>query len=135
MASEQLALVIVAAIWAALNTIVSAYRVVNARRDIIITGVLEGEKLSLEHRRLLFRNDWLPLKFGVALASLLFTIVLLLVPQLTATQIASVRVVSYLAALGPLGSFIGFGILGLSDYRFIRRTLERAEAEGAAVRS
>ena len=71
MASEQLALVMIAGIWAALNTLISAMRVVNEKRDVIVTGVFNKEKLSLEHRSVMFQNDWIPLKFGVALTSLL----------------------------------------------------------------
>ena len=74
--SEQLALVMIAGIWAALNTLISAMRVVNEKRDVIVTGVFNKARLSLEHRHIMFQNDWIPLKFGVALTSLLFAFVL-----------------------------------------------------------
>jgi hypothetical protein len=38
MGSDQLALVMVAGIWAAPNTLVSAYKVVNEKRDVIVSG-------------------------------------------------------------------------------------------------
>lgn len=127
MASEQLALVIVASVWAALNTLVSAYRVVNDKRDVIVTGRFNGEELSLSHRRLMLRNDWVPLKYGIALASLIFGLVLLAIPQLAESPDLWITRVSYVAALGPLLSLVGFGVLGISDYRFLRKTLAQAE--------
>ncbi len=124
MASEQLALVMIAGIWAALNTLVSAMRVVNDKRDVIVTGVFEKERLSLEHRWIMFQNDWIPLKFGVAFTSLLFAFVLYAVPSLAANSNAAMIRVSYIAALGPLLSFLLIAGLGWRDYRFIRRTLK-----------
>ncbi len=124
MASEQLALVMIAGIWAALNTLVSAMRVVNDKRDVIVTGVFEKERLSLEHRWIMFQNDWIPLKFGVAFTSLLFAFVLYAVPSLAANSNAAMIRVAYIAALGPLLSFLLFAGLGWRDYRFIRRTLK-----------
>lgn len=128
MASEQVALVIVAGIWAALNTLVSAYQVVNDKRDVIVTGVYKGERLSLDHRRLMLRNDWIPLKFGVALTSLIFALILFAIPQLAQTPDAWMMRVSYVAALAPFFSFLGFGALGISDYRFIKNALNEAGA-------
>jgi hypothetical protein len=126
MANEQLALVIVASIWAAFNTLVAAYRVVNEKRDVLVTGRQHGDELSVEHRRLMFQNDWIPLKFGVALASLMFSVVLVSIPRLAQTTDVWVTRVSTLAALAPLFSFLGFGILGFRDYQFIRMTLKSA---------
>lgn len=126
MATEQLALVIVAGIWAALNTLVSAYRVVNEKRDVIVTGVSDGQKLSLEHRRLMFKNDWIPLKFGIALVSLVFGLVLAAIPMLSQTPNVWIVRISYAAAIAPFVSFFGFGVLGFSDYRFIQRMLDKA---------
>ncbi len=123
MASDQLALVMIAGIWAALNTLVSAMRVVNDKRDVIVTGVFNEQKLSLEHRKLMFQNDWIPLKFGVALTSLLFAFVLYAVPSLAANADTAIIRVAYLAALGPLLSFLLIAGLGWRDYQFIRRTL------------
>ena len=127
MASEQLALVMIAGIWAALNTMVSAMRLVNDKRDVIVTGVFNKQKLSIEHRYIMFHNDWIPLKFGVALTSLLFAFVLYMVPSLTEDQNSLLVQVAYVAALGPLFSFFLFAGLGWRDYRFIRQTLKEAE--------
>lgn len=123
MDSGQLALVMVAGIWAALNTLVSAYKVINEKRDIIVTGRFNGEDLSLAHRRLMLQNDWIPLKFGIAVVSLLFALVLYSVPYLTNEPSALLRLLASMSALGPFASFAAFSILGLRDYKFIKKTL------------
>ncbi len=128
MASEQLALVMIAGIWAALNTLISAMRVVNEKRDVIVTGVFNDAKLSIEHRFIMFHNDWIPLKFGVALTSLLFAFVLYMVPSLAEDPNSMIVQVAYVAALSPLVSFFLFAGLGWRDYRFIQRTLQEAKA-------
>lgn len=124
MESNQLALVMVAGIWAALNTLVSAYKVINDKRDIIITGKYDGEAISLEHRHLMLINDWVPLKLGIAIASLIFAFALFSIPYLTVDPNPWLVSLSIFATLGPLGSFLAFSILGFRDYRFIQRTLE-----------
>jgi hypothetical protein len=129
MASEQLALVMIAGIWAALNTMVSAMRVVNEKRDVIVTGVFNKEKLSLEHRKVMFLNDWIPLKFGVALTALLFAFVLYRVPSLAENPNTTLVQVAYVAALGPFISFLLFAGLGWRDYRFIKRILRLVETD------
>jgi len=123
MESNQLALVMVAGIWAALNTLVSAYKVINDKRDVIISGKFEGEHISLEHRRLMFVNDWIPLKFGIAIASLIFAFALFSIPYLTSDPHPWLVTLSILSTLGPFGSFLAFSILGFRDYRFIQKTL------------
>ena len=127
MESNQLALVMVAGIWAALNTLVSAYKVVNDKRDTIITGKFEGQDLSLEHRRLLLVNDWIPLKFGVAIASLIFAFALFSIPYLSSQPSPWLVTLSLIAAFGPLASFLAFSILGIRDYRYLRKTLSKAK--------
>jgi hypothetical protein len=124
MGSDQLALVMVAGIWAALNTLVSAFKVVNDKRDVIVTGKYEGEHISLEHRQLMFVNDWIPLKLGVAIASLIFSFALFAIPYLSDKPNAWLVWVSYLAAFGPFISFISFSFLGFRDYRFIKNSLK-----------
>lgn len=124
MGLDQLALVMVAGIWAALNTLVSVYKVVNDKRDVIVTGKYESQELTLEHRRLMFVNDWIPLKFGVGLASLIFAFALFAIPYLAEIPNPWLVSVSYFAALGPFLSFVTFSILGMRDYRFINRRLK-----------
>ena len=67
MTSLQLILVLVASIWAAMNTLIAGYNAVNGTRDRVVTGHTdEGIPLTVPHRRIMYRNDWLPMKVGLA---------------------------------------------------------------------
>jgi hypothetical protein len=123
----QLGLVLVASVWAAVNTLIAGYNAVNGTRDRIVTGFsVEGIPLSLEHRWVLYRNDWRPLKAGLALVSLAFAAFILFLPEL-ADQATGLRMVCYTAAILPVGSFLGFAAFGLSDRRLILDSLSKAE--------
>jgi hypothetical protein len=122
----QLALVLVASIWAGLNTLIAGYTAVNATRDQVITGhTAEGVPLSLQHRRIMYRNDWIPLKIGLAVASLAFAGFIVFLPEL-ADEPARLRAVCYIASLLPMGGFLGFFVLGFSDRHVMRAALAEA---------
>ena len=124
----QLGLVLVASIWAAMNTLIAGYAAVNATRDRVVTGQTdEGVPLSLRHRRIIYRNDWIPLKIGLAAVSLAFAAFIVFLPEL-AEQPERLRAVCYVASALPFGSFLGFFGLGLSDRRLMIDTLVEAES-------
>jgi hypothetical protein len=127
MTDLQLSLVLVASIWAAVNTLISGYSAVNGTRDRVLTGVTdEGVPLSPAHRYILYRNDWLPLKAGLSAVSLGFAAFIVFLPGL-ASNPEPLRWICYVAALLPFGSFLGFFALGLSDRRLMLLTLEGAK--------
>lgn len=123
MSSLQLGLVLVASIWAAMNTLIAGYNAVNGTRDRILTGYTdEGIGLTLEHRKVMYENDWLPMKAGLAFVSLAFGGFLIFLPEL-ADETKLLRPFCYVASLLPFGSFIGFFFLGLRDRRLIIKVL------------
>jgi len=129
MSSLQLGLVLVASIWAAMNTLIAGYRAVNGTRDRILTGYTdEGIKLTLEHRKLMYENDWLPMKAGLAFVSLAFGGFLIFLPEL-ADDTRLLSPFCYVASLLPFGSFVGFFFLGLRDRRLIIQLLGSEENE------
>lgn len=129
MNSLQLGLVLVASIWAAMNTLIAGYGAVNGTRDRILTGYTDdGIKLTVEHRRIMYENDWLPMKMGIAFVSLAFGGFLIFLPEL-AIEIGSLRSFCYVASLLPFGSFVGFFFLGLRDRQLIITVLKSADAE------
>jgi len=122
----QMGLVLVASIWAAMNTLIAGYDAVNGTRDRILTGRTdEGIPLTLAHRRIMYQNDWLPMKAGLAFVSLAFGGFLLFLPEL-AEDTELLRPFCYVASLLPLGSFLGFFVLGLRDRKLIVDVLEAA---------
>lgn len=123
MSSLQLGLVLVASIWAAMNTLIAGYNAVNGTRDRILTGYTdEGIGLTLEHRKVMYENDWLPMKAGLAFVSLAFGGFLIFLADL-ADETKLLRPFCYVASLLPFGSFIGFFFLGLRDRRLIIKVL------------
>jgi len=123
MTDLQIMLVLVASIWAAVNTVIAGYNSVNRTRDRILTGRTdEGIAMTLEHRELSLRNDWVPLKSGIALISLMFALFLVFLPGI-ANQVGELRVICWVAAMAPFFSFITFFVLGVSDYRAMRTQL------------
>jgi len=130
MNSLQLSLVLVASIWAAMNTLIAGYNAVNATRDRILTGRTdEGVVLTYDHRRIMYQNDWLPLKAGLAFVSLAFGAFLLFLPEL-ADDANLLRPFCYAASLLPFGSFLGFFALGLRDRQLIITVLDAAKRGG-----
>ena len=110
-----------------MNTLIAGYNAVNGTRDRILTGCTdEGIALSLAHRRILYQNDWLPMKAGLAAVSLLFGAFLLFLPALAENK-DPLRPFCYVASLLPLGSFLGFFLLGIRDRRLIVEVLKSAE--------
>ena len=129
MSSLQLGLVLVASIWAAMNTLIAGYNAVNGTRDRILTGHTdEGVKLTLQHRKIMYENDWLPMKAGLAFVSLAFGGFLIFLPEL-ADNTKLLRPFCYVASLLPFGSFIGFFFLGLRDRRLIIEVLGSDDVE------
>jgi hypothetical protein len=130
MNSLQLSLVLVASIWAAMNTLIAGYNAVNATRDRILTGRTdEGIALTYDHRRIMYQNDWLPLKAGLSFVSLAFGAFLLFLPEL-ADDADLLRPFCYAASLLPFGSFLGFFFLGLRDRQLIIAVLDAAKRGG-----
>ena len=128
MNSLQLGLVLVASIWAAMNTLIAGYNAVNGTRDRILTGFTdEGVKLTQEHRKIMYENDWLPMKAGLAFVSLAFGGFLIFLPEL-AEDTEVLFPVCYIASLLPFGSFVGFFFLGLRDRRLLIKVLRSDEA-------
>ncbi len=126
MTTLQLALVLVASIWAAVNTLIAGYNAVNGTRDRILTGHTdEGIPLTLAYRRILYRNDWLPMKAGLSAVSLAFAGFVVALSGLVEDP-GALRIICYIAALLPFLSFVGFFALGLVDRAFIVRTLREA---------
>jgi hypothetical protein len=129
MSSLQLGLVLVASIWAAMNTLIAGYNAVNGTRDRILTGRTdEGIGLTLEHRKIMYENDWLPMKAGIAFVSLAFGGFLIFLPEL-ADDTKLLRPFCYIASLLPFGSFIGFFFLGLRDRRLIIKVLSSTDVD------
>lgn len=127
MNSLQLGLILVASIWAAMNTLIAGYTAVNGTRDRILTGYTdEGVRLTWAHREILYQNDWLPMKAGLAFVSFAFGAFLVFLPEL-AEDSDLFQPFCYVASLLPFGSFFGFFFLGMRDRRLILQVLNSGD--------
>jgi hypothetical protein len=127
MTDLQIMLVLVASIWAAVNTVIAGYNAVNGTRDRILTGCTdEGTPMTLEHRKLSLRNDWIPMKTGIALISLMFGLFLIFLPSM-AEGVSELQMICRIAAVVPFFSFATFFVLGINDYRVMHRVLAEAD--------
>ena len=121
----QLTLILLGATWASLNVQIAGYKAVNEKRDIIIAGRNGELHLSEEHRRIMFFNDWLPLKLGLGLVSLIFFVLILAMPLLLPVEKRTFLVWAMVGVVSttPLFAATCWLIFGYSDYQLIRKTL------------
>ena len=108
------------AFWAGAAAVIQGFKVVNDRRDVILTGRFEKEQMTMDHRRVSFWNDWVPLKVGIGLCSLAYAFLAFTIPAwVTPEHRDTVRLLAY--GVGVLGilSAAGFIGLGYRDYRYI----------------
>jgi hypothetical protein len=130
------ALPLVVALWASVSALVAGYRAVNEKRDVIILGYIRldpisGDPLpiSMKHRKMMFQNDWIPLKFGLGLVSASFSLVVLALPGLVTQPIdlSTLQQACKLVAIFPGFSALGWWALGYRDFRFIKSVLDAEE--------
>lgn len=122
--ANALLLLLVVAIWASVSARMSAYAMINQRRDAILTGTADKVPLALEHRRLIFERDWQPLAWGAVVPSFLFAIVVGLIPfALNDTNVPVVILCTIVAAYHALAGFFTARNV-IAETRFIASQLE-----------
>ena len=126
MAAIEVTIAIVAVLWTALSTTMVACKQLNERRDTIIAGIKDGQKLSLRHRRLMHTNDWRSLHHGVKGYSLAFTTMLFASPFLADNHPIEIFIVGWVAALVPFFTLVSFTKYYFSENRLIEETLSDA---------
>ncbi|MFL6284982.1 MAG: hypothetical protein ACJ74Q_17715, partial [Pyrinomonadaceae bacterium] len=84
----------------------------------------------IEHRRWLLNHDWIPLRLGLASVSLVLSIIIVSLPRLANQEIMKPNfpLVCYITALVPFCGFLNFFILGVMEWRFMRRELLKTAA-------
>jgi hypothetical protein len=115
-------LLLIVALWASLSAKATAFENINKRRDIILTGKIGTDELTLEHLRLIYESDWRPLAWGTTIASALFGLAVVLIPFLIADTVDRrlVAIVCWLVA----GYFVIAGVVTWVNMRKEARILE-----------
>lgn len=96
---------VVAAVWAATNVVLSASEIINRRRDLVLTGKLDGTNLTRDHRGMILWHDWMPLTAATGLTCLIFASLLLAAPKLLGFRRSSAAWICYgLSAIPAIGA-------------------------------
>lgn len=131
----QLALAVAVVAGGSTHLFVVGFASLNGIRDRILTGrTNEGVPLTLEHRRLLYRADWRPLRTGLGALSVVSFGLLLVLPELTVDP-GGLRLVCYGLAAATLAAFVVGGGLRRQDRRLLERALESAGRRGMPPKS
>ncbi|MCG2637548.1 MULTISPECIES: hypothetical protein [Bradyrhizobium] len=112
------------AVWGALNVGFTVAKMVNERRDAVIIGKIDKVDLSVEHKQLILRADWLPMIFVAVLLSLLTIALAGLVPQVTPTGWFTEfwkNVWQSVLAIIFIAAAFGWGILGTMEYELLKQ--------------
>lgn len=123
MSALEVALLALGTLWIVAYVLVVSHTAMSHTRDRILTGRTdEGVAMTPEHRQLLYRSDWVPLHWGMALVALTFAGVLVALPEL-AVDPGQARPLCWVAAVLPLvGSLVTLRAR-IEDRRHIRRAL------------
>lgn len=126
MAPLHLTLLLALGVAASVCVFAVGHQAIRGARDRILTGrTNEGVPLSVEHRWLMYRNDWMPLTLGSALVSLTLAVLLVYLPELGEDP-GALRVAARLGALVPLVGFTFTTRQALDDRRALRKALGTA---------
>ena len=122
----EIILPLVAALWASGSLFFLASKERNEKRDRILSGYLEGKRMSREHRLLLLRGDWVPL--GVVLVCLSTTLaaISICLPLLLAVheRHPAIWVVSGFTLAYSLSCSTLWLWNGVREYRFMKRHID-----------
>jgi hypothetical protein len=95
-------------IWTSLTTTFSAYNQINSERNIIIMGKIGNDKISLDHRKILYYNDWVPLMKGLIVRSFIFCVLIFFMPFMAQKEDRKiVWLITLVTFLIPLMTLIG----------------------------
>jgi hypothetical protein len=97
----DVALPLIAALWASATAFLTFTKELNGKRDKILLGEMDGKQLSLEYRQLLLRSDWFPLWIVLIFLTAAFATASLMLSYLLEKQYQSITVwtISAIAAL------------------------------------
>ena len=133
MEPKDLLLPLFGALWALCTIVFNGTKELNAIRDRIMFDDAEGFRTTLPHRKLLARNDWLPLQILLNFASLIFGALAAFSPLLL--KDSSRPGFSWLLAgfvgICAIAMSIALITTGVAEWRLMRACLKQQESESA----
>jgi hypothetical protein len=130
--NSTLLLAVVAAIWAAFNVLITTQKQINDMRNTIVIGKVGNDPITIQFRRHMLANDWVPASIVVTVISFAFGLAILLAPLLIESEKRSslLWVFCLLFSLVPFLATVAWIVGGYQDYKYIRQELEQAEKAG-----
>lgn len=131
--AQDLPIALVAALWAGCNTAATSYQRLIERRNVILTGKIGAEKISLELRQHMLVCDWRSEWIAGIVANAAFTLAILFVPQFVdlGTQANWWRAFASFPSL----AILGWLTFGYRDQNYMKKVLDaevsRASEEAA----
>jgi hypothetical protein len=131
----QAAFLSLAGFWTVFKTIMEAAAAVNKLRESIISGAVDKEKISMEHRRGMY-TDWRLSMIFVVATSFIFGLSIFWVAYKVHEASGSIADAALpLSASGLVAVLGGISFIwcGISDNQVICAALSKADAEGDAL--
>lgn len=135
MSPAWLLVVLVVLFWSAAHVFLAGHRSLAGTRDRILTGRTdEGVPLTLEHRRLLYRAEWRPLRWALAGLALSLCATLVSLPEITVDP-GPLRLACRGLALALLLVFVARASARAEERRMLERALAGPERRPAGETS
>jgi hypothetical protein len=127
MSELQIALLLEAATWGSFGVTVSVFTTINQKRDLILRGRDKDNIYHLDHRKLMFYSDLIPMQAGISIFMGVFAIILLSLPSLAVegTDTRRLELLCNLASLVPISGLMGYTLGGFRDIFTVGAVLSR----------
>ena len=79
-------LTLIGATWAAFNVLITTQKQLSDMRNVMVIGKVGNDPVSLQFRRHMLHNDWIPTLIEVTFISLAFGLIIFLAPLLVPEQ-------------------------------------------------
>ena len=126
----DVALPLVASIWASGTVHIALYKELNTTRDTIIMGKKDGASLTQEYRELIYKSDWLMLYIAQLFVCIMGIVIPLTIPYLAENHSTKVWVPCWIAASLSILVFFLWVTGGNMDRRLIKKSLGSGKSQG-----
>ncbi|HSE19547.1 MAG TPA: hypothetical protein VLB46_20965 [Pyrinomonadaceae bacterium] len=127
---STLVFALLAAFWAGTSAVFTGMNILIARKDAIETGKMGDSELNLNARKWILRFEWVPIRCGLGLVSVMLGIVILSLPSLAEPWSATFDTICKVASVVPLLGAVYFLLGGGIEYVRLMRLLGTVEKIG-----
>ena len=113
---------LIAGLWAAIQIVYASAKITNERRQIILSGKIGAEPVTLEHRKLILYCDWVPMTIMIITVCIIYAIILMAVPAFFEEDLG-IALVCYAASSIPGVGAMAFAVAAVFEYRLMCKTL------------